>query len=169
MLRMLRRFAVAFESLRRPAARTRLTLLLVLVAAVLISCAVPPKQEPAPAPAPPPPPKTTAPPPPPEVVLYVTSARLNLRGCPLTKCEVLRVFTRNEKVVLVGEEGAWARVRPIGDDKDGWVMSRFLSKNPVAAAPRPRKPAQPPAAPSAEPPQQQPSAPPPPIEEEFVR
>ncbi|MBI3393290.1 MAG: SH3 domain-containing protein [Nitrospirae bacterium] len=171
MLRTLSRSAVVFELSRRAAARTHLIFLLVLVAAVLISCAAPPKQEPAPAPAPPPPPpKTTAPPPPAEAVLYVTSVRLNLRGCPLTKCEVLRVLTRNEKVVLVGEEGAWARVRPVADDKDGWVISRFLSKNPIPAGPRPRKPVPPPATPSAPPPQQQqPSPPPSPIEEEFVR
>lgn len=169
MLRMLSRFAVAFEPLRRPAVRTRLILLPILVAALLVSCAAPPKQEPAPAPAPPPPPpKAAAPAPPPEVVLYVTSARLNLRGCPLTKCEVLRVLRRNEKVVLVSEEGAWTRIRPVGDDRDGWAMSRFLSKNPAAAGPRPRKPV-PPSAPSAPPPQQQPAPPPAPIEEEFVR
>lgn len=171
MLRTLSRFAAAFEPLRRPAVRTSRVLLLVLVAAVFVACAMKTKPEPAPQPPPPPPPKVVEPPSPPptEVVLFVTSARLNLRGCPLTKCEVLRVLTRNEKVVLVGEEGAWARVRPMGGEKEGWVMSRFLSKNPVAAGPRSRKSVAPPSAPSASPPQQQPAQPPAPIEEEFVR
>jgi hypothetical protein len=86
----------------------------------------------------PPPPPPAPPPPPPQVsrpIFYVTVNRLNLRACPGMDCPKISVLERNEEVEKVGDAEDWSQVRVKRDGRLGWVNSRYLSKEPVAAAP----------------------------------
>ena len=88
--------------------------------------------------APPPPPPAPTPPPPPQVgrpIFYVTVNRLNLRACPGMDCPKISVLERNEEVERVGDAEDWSQIRVKRDGRLGWVNSRYLSKEPLAAAP----------------------------------
>jgi Bacterial SH3 domain len=92
-----------------------------------------------------------APPPPPPPVarptFYVAVRNtLNLRAGPGMDFFMLAVLQRNEEVEKVGESGDWSQIRVKRDGTIGWVNSRYLSPNPVAATPEVAPPPIPPEA-----------------------
>jgi hypothetical protein len=108
---------------------------------------------PPPMPPPPPPPPPAAPPPASRPIFYVTVGRLNLRACPGMDCPKISVLERNEEVEKVGDAEDWSQVRVKRDGRLGWVNTRYLAKEPLAAAPE--------AAPGPAPPSEVTPAPPP--------
>jgi hypothetical protein len=82
---------------------------------------------------PPEPPASTEPapvptPPPAELVsLTVTSRVLNLREEPSPKAAALGQLKKGDKVGLLEERGAWARVK-LPDSHVGWVDARYVRK-----------------------------------------
>lgn len=90
------------------------------------------------------------PPPPPPVArptFYVAVRNtLNLRAGPGMDFFMLAVLQRNEEVEKVGESGDWSQIRVKRDGTIGWVNSRYLSPNPVAATPEVAPPSIPPEA-----------------------
>jgi hypothetical protein len=84
-------------------------------------------------PAPLPPPAPVAPAPPSRPVFYVNVPRLNLRACPGMDCPRISVLELNEGVERLGEAEDWSQVRVTRDGRLGWVASRYLSAEPVAA------------------------------------
>ena len=94
-------------------------------------------------------PQAPLPPPPPVVrpTFYVAVRNtLNLRAGPGMDFFMLAVLQRNEEVEKVGESGDWSQIRVKRDGTIGWVNSRYLSPNPVAATPEVAPPPIPPEA-----------------------
>ncbi len=122
-----------------------LPLLLALLG--LAACATPP---PPPLPTYAPPPVAAAPRLPPQAPgapLFVAVPRLNLRACPATNCQIIRVLSRNTELAALGEQGGWVQVRVLSNGLVGWVGGRYVSPQPVSRSPR----LQGPAAPSGQP------------------
>jgi hypothetical protein len=68
-------------------------------------------------------------------ILYVNANRLNLRAGPGMDFPKISVLERNQEVEKVGEMEDWAQIRVKRDGHLGWVNTRYLSEQPVAAAP----------------------------------
>ena len=125
--------------------------------------------------APPPPPPLPRPAPPPQVArptFYVTINQLNLRSCPGIDCPKISALELNAEVEKMGEIENWTQIKVKKDGIIGYVISRYLSPQPVEVAQhikkkskkaKPRKATQPPEAAGEEgeagPKKQEPSAP----------
>lgn len=123
-------------------------LLGVVLAAACLSCQ--PRLAPAPPPPLPAPPARVTPLPPPRPTFYVRVDLLNLRAGPGMDFPKIGQLNRNEELEKVGEADDWFQVRVKRDGALGWVAARFLSGQPVPAAPETAAPGGPPAAPPAE-------------------
>ena len=92
------------------------------------------------APAPPPAPPAT--PPPPAAVeervtgtVYVTASALNVRSEPSTEAEVIASAKQGTPLGVVRSDEGWTRVR-LADGTVGWVSSRYVADEKVAATRR---------------------------------
>jgi len=117
-------------------------LLAVVLAAACLSCQ--PRMAPTPFPPPPAPPSGVTPTPPQRPAFYVSVDRLNLRAGPGMDFPKIGQLNRNEELEKVGEAEDWIQVRVKRDGTLGWVASRYLSGQPVPAAPETAAPAAPP-------------------------
>jgi len=136
-------------------------LLGIILAAACLSCQ--PRMAPSPLPPLPPPARPETPAPPQRATFFVKVDLLNLRAGPGMDFPKIGQLNRNEELEKVGEAEDWFQVRVKRDGTLGWVASRYLSGQPVPAAPAPAAPtapATPPpgeAAPSVTPPPTPPS------------
>jgi len=105
--------------------------LVLLSLLILCSCAAP-APPPATAPAPPPPAA------PQEAVtgtVYVTASALNVRSEPSMEAEVVASAKQGTALGVVRSDESWTRVR-LGDGTFGWVASRYVADERVAASRR---------------------------------
>lgn len=88
------------------------------------------------APPPPPPPLATPAPLPRPVrpTLYVTVNQLSLRTCPGLDCPKTSTLELNAEVERLGEVEKWTQIKVKKDGTIGYVSSRYLAPQPVAAA-----------------------------------
>lgn len=110
--------------------------LVLLVLLILCSCAAP-TPPPTAAPATPPPPPTASAE---EMVtgtVYVTASALNVRREPSTEAEVIASAKQGTALSVVRSDDNWTRVR-LADGTVGWVSSRYVANEKVAAARRER-------------------------------
>ncbi|MFH1034434.1 MAG: SH3 domain-containing protein [Pseudomonadota bacterium] len=109
---------------------------LLLILLGMTACATPP---PPPLRFPPPlGPGAPAPPPPVSgAMLYVAVPSLNLRACPATNCQILRVLSRGTPLLVLAEQGGWVQVQANG--LSGWVGGRYVSPHPMAGTRRPQQ------------------------------
>jgi SH3-like domain-containing protein len=97
-------------------------------------------QAPPPPAAPPPviteaPPALPAPPPPPPRAT-VTGSTLNVRSGPSTRSAVVARVKRGDQLPILGEDGAWLRIR-LADGREGWVHSRYVRRTSPCPADKP--------------------------------
>jgi uncharacterized protein YgiM (DUF1202 family) len=57
----------------------------------------------------------------------VTGSSLNVRSDPTTRSAVVARVKRGEQLPILGEDGAWLRIR-LGDGREGWVHSRYVRR-----------------------------------------
>lgn len=58
---------------------------------------------------------------------YVTdSFEITLRTGPSTGNKIVAMLSSGQPVEVLGTEGEWSHVRVIDDEKEGWVVSRYL-------------------------------------------
>ncbi len=55
----------------------------------------------------------------------VVADRLNVREYPNSRAQVLGVYTRGTRVVILKEQGDWLRVRGT-NGQEGWVAARYI-------------------------------------------
>lgn len=106
-------------------------LLGVVLALACLSCQ--PRMAPVAPPPPPSPPPRVTPEPPKRPTYYVRVDLLNLRAGPGMDFPKIGQLKRNEALEKVGEAEDWFQVRVKRDGTLGWVASRYLSGQPVAA------------------------------------
>jgi len=64
------------------------------------------------------------------VVLFVVSARVNLRECASTQCKVAAVLEQGDEVIRLGQDEGWINVRVKATGREGWIASQLLGKTP---------------------------------------
>ena len=58
---------------------------------------------------------------------YVTdSFEITLRTGPSTGNKIVSMLTSGQPLEILSTEGEWSFVRAVGDEKEGWVVSRYL-------------------------------------------
>ncbi len=57
----------------------------------------------------------------------VTAKALNLRSCPGTECEILRVLRRGQRVYVIEQRGGWSKVRIPKTQFIGWVFNKYIA------------------------------------------
>lgn len=108
---------------------------LVLVSLLLVcACATAPAPPPTTPPATPPPPPATAQEPVTGTV-YVTASALNVRSEPSMEGEVIASAKQGTALGVVRSDESWTRVR-LADGTVGWVSSRYIADEKVAASRR---------------------------------
>ncbi len=92
--------------------------------------------------APPPPapvpvvPAAEAKPTPPQEYVRVTGTRLNVREKPTTGAAAVARVKKNERLAVLGRDGAWVRVQ-LADGTSGWVHGKYVRADMPCSADKP--------------------------------
>ncbi len=65
--------------------------------------------------------------------MYVTPILAYLRACPEYSCKIVGEVYGADQVEVLEKQGDWQRVRPTGQQTDGWIQGELLSRGQVAA------------------------------------